>query len=54
MPVTDQREEALALCWILGLVGIELDLLHATFVFALAMLAGALSFMPGAWAAAKP
>ena len=39
--------EALALWWILGLIGIELDLLHATFVFALAMLAGALSFMPG-------
>ena len=47
MPVTDQRAEALALCWILGLVGIELDLLHATFVFALAKLAGALCFMPG-------
>ncbi len=39
--------EALALWWILGLVGIEVDLLHATFIFALAMLAGALSFMPG-------
>lgn len=39
--------EALALWWILALVGIEVDLLHATFIFALAMLAGALTFMPG-------
>jgi uncharacterized membrane protein YbhN (UPF0104 family) len=39
--------EALALWWLLGLVGIEVDLLHATFIFALAMLAGALSLIPG-------
>lgn len=39
--------EALAFWWILGLTGLEVDLLHATVIFALAMLAGALSFLPG-------
>jgi uncharacterized membrane protein YbhN (UPF0104 family) len=39
--------EVLAPRWILGLVGIEVDFAHATFVFALAMLAGAPSMMPG-------
>jgi uncharacterized protein (TIRG00374 family) len=39
--------EALAFYWILVWIGAELPLAFSTFVFALALLAGALSFMPG-------
>ncbi|MFJ4142965.1 YbhN family protein [Pseudomonas sp. NPDC089734] len=39
--------EALALYWILGWMGADISLTFALFTYALAMLAGALSFMPG-------
>jgi uncharacterized protein (TIRG00374 family) len=39
--------EALAFMWILQWMGMEVDFAFAAFVYALAMLAGALSFMPG-------
>ena len=39
--------EALAFHWILGWMGAEVPLAFAVFVYALAMLAGAISFMPG-------
>lgn len=39
--------EALAFYWILGWIGVETGLQFAFFVYAIAMLAGALSFMPG-------
>lgn len=39
--------EALAFLWILQWMGMEVDFAFAAFVYALAMLAGALSFMPG-------
>ena len=39
--------EAVAFYWILGWMGADVPLAFAVFVYALAMLAGALSFMPG-------
>ncbi|WP_122857474.1 lysylphosphatidylglycerol synthase transmembrane domain-containing protein [Pseudomonas viridiflava] len=39
--------EALAFHWVLGWMGAEIPLTFAVFTYALAMLAGALSFMPG-------
>lgn len=39
--------EALAFYWILGWIGVETELQFAFFVYGIAMLAGALSFMPG-------
>ncbi|WP_018141570.1 lysylphosphatidylglycerol synthase transmembrane domain-containing protein [Thioalkalivibrio sp. ALJ7] len=39
--------EALAFWWILNAMGFEVSFAFAAFVFALAMLAGALSFLPG-------
>lgn len=39
--------EALAFHWILGWMGADISLTFAVFVYALAMLAGAISFMPG-------
>lgn len=39
--------EALAFYWVLGWMGTELSLQFAVFVYAAAMLAGAISFMPG-------
>lgn len=39
--------EALAFYWILGWIGVEAELQFAVFVYTIAMLAGALSFMPG-------
>lgn len=39
--------EALAFHWILGWMGADIPLAFAVFVYAIAMLAGALSFMPG-------
>jgi uncharacterized protein (TIRG00374 family) len=39
--------EALAFDWILGWMGADIPLTFAVFVYALAMLAGAVSFMPG-------
>lgn len=39
--------EALAFLWILNWLGMEVDFAFAAFVYAVAMLAGALSFMPG-------
>ncbi len=39
--------EALAFYWILDWIGVEAGLQFAIFVYAIAMLAGALSFMPG-------
>jgi uncharacterized protein (TIRG00374 family) len=39
--------EGLAFHWILGWMGAEIPLAFALFVYAIAMLAGALSFMPG-------
>lgn len=39
--------EALAFHWILGWMGADISLAFAVFVYALAMLAGAISFMPG-------
>lgn len=39
--------EALAFHWILGWMGFEVPLAFAVFVYAIAVLAGALSFMPG-------
>ncbi len=39
--------EALAFYWILGWLGADISLSFAIFVYALSMLAGALSFMPG-------
>lgn len=39
--------EALAFDWILGWMGADIPLPFAVFVYALAMLAGAISFMPG-------
>lgn len=39
--------EAVAFHWILGWMGADISLTFAVFVYALAMLAGAISFMPG-------
>ncbi len=39
--------EALAFYWVLGWLGVDLPLAYAVFVYALSMLAGALSFLPG-------
>lgn len=39
--------EALAFYWILGWIGVDASLEFAFFVYAISMLAGALSFMPG-------
>ncbi|MCQ9472541.1 flippase-like domain-containing protein [Pseudomonas alliivorans] len=39
--------EALAFHWVLGWMGAEIPMTFAVFTYALAMLAGALSFMPG-------
>ncbi len=39
--------EALAFYWILGWMGADIPLAFAVFVYAISMLAGALSFMPG-------
>ena len=39
--------EALAFYWMLGWLGADISLSFAIFVYALAMLAGALSFLPG-------
>jgi uncharacterized protein (TIRG00374 family) len=39
--------EALAFHWILNWMGADIELTFAVFVYALAMLAGAISFMPG-------
>ena len=39
--------EALAFFWILNWMGAEVPIAFAVFVYAIAMLAGALSFMPG-------
>ncbi len=39
--------EAVAFHWILGWIGADIPLSFATFVYAMAMLVGALSFMPG-------
>lgn len=39
--------EALAFHWILHWMGADIDLAYSVFVYSLAMLAGALSFMPG-------
>ncbi|WP_349572505.1 lysylphosphatidylglycerol synthase transmembrane domain-containing protein [Azotobacter salinestris] len=45
--VTAWSAEALAFHWVLQWMGAEVPLAFAVFVYALAMLAGALSFMPG-------
>ena len=47
MSVIAWTAEAVAFTLILHWVGIEVPLAFAVFVYALAMLAGALSFMPG-------
>jgi uncharacterized membrane protein YbhN (UPF0104 family) len=39
--------EALAFHWMLGWLGVEVPLVFSVFVYAVAMLAGALSFLPG-------
>jgi uncharacterized protein (TIRG00374 family) len=39
--------EGMALYWMLGWLGIPLDLVAALFVYAISMIAGALSFLPG-------
>jgi len=39
--------EALAFYWVLGWLGVDMPLAYAAFVYALSMLAGALSFLPG-------
>lgn len=39
--------EALAFYWVLNWIGVDIPLAFAVFVYALSMLAGALSFMPG-------
>ncbi|WP_017430753.1 lysylphosphatidylglycerol synthase transmembrane domain-containing protein [Vreelandella jeotgali] len=45
--------EALAFYWILGWLGADVSLAFACFVYALAMLAGALSFLPGGLGSAE-
>lgn len=45
--------EALAFYWILNAMGIDVSLTFAVFVYALSMLAGALSFMPGGLGSAE-
>ncbi|WP_018882669.1 MULTISPECIES: lysylphosphatidylglycerol synthase transmembrane domain-containing protein [unclassified Thioalkalivibrio] len=47
LSVTAWSAEALAFWWILNAMGFEAGFAFAAFVFALAMLAGALSFLPG-------
>jgi uncharacterized protein (TIRG00374 family) len=39
--------EAIAFHWMLGWLGVEVPMAFAVFVYAVAMLAGALSFLPG-------
>ena len=39
--------EALAFYWLLGWLGLDVPIAFAVFVYAVAMLAGALSFLPG-------
>lgn len=45
--------EALAFCWILAAMGADVPLTSALFIYAVAMLAGALSFMPGGLGSAE-
>tara|TARA_R110002049_G_scaffold114921_1_gene266554 strand:+ start:4073 stop:5041 length:969 start_codon:yes stop_codon:yes gene_type:complete len=45
--------EALAFYWVLGWLGADVTLAFACFVYALAMLAGALSFLPGGLGSAE-
>lgn len=45
--------EALGFYWILQAMGADIGLLSATFIYAVAMLAGALSFMPGGLGSAE-
>jgi uncharacterized protein (TIRG00374 family) len=45
--------EALAFYWILNAMGVDLGLTFAMFVYAVSMLAGALSFMPGGLGSAE-
>lgn len=47
LSLTAWSAEALAFHWVLGWMGAEIPLTFAVFTYALAMLAGALSFMPG-------
>jgi uncharacterized protein (TIRG00374 family) len=45
--------EALAFYWILNAMGVDVPLTFAMFVYAVSMLAGALSFMPGGLGSAE-
>lgn len=45
--------EALAFYWLLGWLGMDISLSFAVFVYALSMLAGALSFLPGGLGSAE-
>ncbi|RBJ84278.1 UPF0104 family protein [Pseudomonas sp. MWU12-2534b] len=47
LSITAWSAEALAFYWVLNWMGLDITLFFAVFVYALALLAGALSFMPG-------